>query len=249
MEKELDRRDFIKTTALAGASLALASATGPSVFGQTAKTVPPPVAKAVSMVKLPYAENALEPSISARTVNLHYNKHHQSYYDLLKSYIDTHADYQNMTIEEILIKCRSGIMFDETMFDISVLIYNHNQYWQSLKPKGGGVPKGEIEKRIKASYGSYEAFRKTFIDEAMKFGIGWVWVVQNGDNVLVYRSEYHDTPLVIGHTPLLAVDVWEHAYYLDYNNDRRKYVEAVLDNLINWEFAEKCLVKKVEGKK
>jgi Fe-Mn family superoxide dismutase len=203
------------------------------------------------MVKLPYAENALEPSISAKTVNYHYHKHHQSYFDLLKSYIEKHDDYRNMTLEEILVKCNGGIMFDETMFDVSVLLYNHNWYWQSLKPKGGGKPTGEIEKRILASYGSYDAFRKTFVEEAQKLGVGWIWVVLDGEKVLVYRSEYHDTPLVKGYVPLLAIDVWEHAYYLDYQNERGKYVDAVLDSLLNWEFAEKNLaaVKKVDAKK
>jgi superoxide dismutase, Fe-Mn family len=240
MEKELNRRAFMKTTAGALSALALASAKGPAVFAQP----PQPASKAISMVKLPYAENALEPSISARTVNLHYHSHHQEYYDRLKAYIDTHPDYQNQTVEELVRNYKAGIMFDETIFDIAVLLHNHNFYWPGLKPKGGGVPKGKIEKLILAAYGSYGAFRKAFIDEAMKLGVGWVWVVQDGDTVKTYRSDYHDSPLVNGYTPLLAVDVWEHAYYLDYQHERRKYVEAVLDNLLNWEFAEKNLLKK-----
>jgi superoxide dismutase, Fe-Mn family len=244
MEKSLDRRDFMKTTALAGAGLALASAGVSSLFGNTAETGAAAAPRTITMIKLPYAGDALMPWISAKTVDTHYNKHHQSYYDLLKGYVETHPDYQNMTLEDILIKCKGGIFWDEAMFDISVLLYNHNWYWPSLRPKGGGAPKGEIEKRIIASYGSYDAFRKTFINEAMKLGVGWVWVVQDGEKVVVYRSEYHDTPLVKGLVPLLAVDVWEHAYYLDYLNDRRKYVEVVLDNLLNWEFAEKNLAKK-----
>jgi superoxide dismutase, Fe-Mn family len=251
MEKEFDRREFIKTTALAGAGLALAASGAASVFGQTAKGAAQPAVatvKTITMVKLPYAENALEPSISARTVNLHYNKHHQSYYDLLKSIVAAHPEYQNMTLEEIIVKSNANIVSDEAQFDISVLLNNHNWYWPSLKPKAGGKPTGEMEKRIVASYGSYDAFRKTFIDEAMKLGAGWVWVVQDGEKIRVYRSEYHDTPHLKGYSPLLAVDVWEHAYYLDYQNEKKKYVEEVLDNLLNWEFAEKNL-KKVEVKK
>jgi Fe-Mn family superoxide dismutase len=251
MEKEFDRRDFIKTTALAGAGLALAATGASSVFGEAAKPVamPAPYGKTISMVKLPYAENALDPWISAKTVNVHYNKHHQAYYDLLKKLVDTHPDYQNMTVEEIVIAANKNIITDESLFDIAVLLNNHNWYWQSLKPKAGGKPSGDMEKRIVASYGSYDAYRKTFVAEAMKLGAGWVWVVQDGEKVQVYRSEYHDTPLIKGVTPLLAVDVWEHAYYLDYLNERQRYVEAVLDNLLNWEFAEKNLVKKVEAKK
>lgn len=97
---------------------------------------------------------------------------------------------------------------------------------------------------MNASYGSYDAFRKAFLDEAMKIGAGWVWVVLDGGKLRVYRTEYHDTPLVKGYTPLLAVDVWEHAYYLDYQDDKRKHVEAVLGNLLNWGHAEKLLAAK-----
>ena len=127
------------------------------------------------------------------------------------------------------------------MFDIAVLLYNHNAYWPSLAPGGGGVPKGKIGAMIDFSFGSYGAFRKTFIAESMKLGVGWVWLVGEGDKVKVYRSEYNDTPLLKECIPLLAVDVWEHAYYLDYQNDRQQYVEAVLDHLLNWEQAEKTL--------
>lgn len=244
MEKELDRREFIRTTAVAGASLALAASGASSLFAapsEPAKTAAPSTAKTISMVKLPWTEDALAPSISAKTVSIHYSKHHQSYFDLLKSYISAHPDYQNQTLEELLLKYKNGILLDETIFDVAVLLYNHNWYWQSMKPKGGGKPVGEVEKKITASFGSYDAFRKAFIDEAGKPGIGWVWVALDIDKVKVYRSEYHDTPLVKGFVPLLAIDVWEHAYYLDYQNERGKYVDAVLDNLLNWEFAEKNL--------
>jgi Fe-Mn family superoxide dismutase len=233
----------MKVAAGAGAALALASVQNSFVFGQTAK-VAPPAAKAISMIKLPYPENALEPAISARTVNLHYTKHHQSFYDTLKAYVDSHPEYQNMTNEELLQKYKDGINLDETIFFVSVLLNNHNWYWQSLKPKAGGAPKGKMEKLITAAYGSYDGFKKAFIAEAGKLGAGWVWVVQDGDKVMVYRSEYHDTPLVKGYNPLLAIDVWEHAYYLDYQDERAKYVEAVLAGLLNWEFAEKNLVQK-----
>lgn len=226
--------------------MAIVSATGSGVFAAGAKPGAASTAlpKTISMTALPYAEDALAPFISARTVGLHYHKHHKSYYELLTKYIESHADFQNMSLEELLIRNRNGILFDETMFDVSVLLNNHNYYWPSLKPKSGGRPSGEIGRRISDSYGSYEAFRKNFIEQAMKLGVGWVWVVQDKDKILAYRSEYHDTPLVKGHVPLLAIDVWEHSYYLDYANDRQKYVEAVLDNLINWDFAEKNLAKK-----
>ena len=238
MEKESNRRDFMKTAAGIGATLALASAQNSFVFG---KSAPQPAAKAISIVQLPYGKDALAPTISARTVDLHYEKHHKGYFTTLKAYVDSHPEYQNLSLEELIAKNRGGILLDETIFDVSVLLYNHNWYWQSLKPKAGGVPKGKIGKMIVDSYGSYAAFRTSFLGEAIKLGSGWVWVVQDGDKVLTYRSDYHDTPLVKVVRPLLAVDVWEHAYYLDYQNERERYVEAVLANLLNWDFAEKNL--------
>jgi superoxide dismutase, Fe-Mn family len=241
MEKDITRRDFIKTAVGAGATLALTSTTSSQLFAQSKV---PETPKTISMIKLPYAENALEPSISARTVALHYHNHHQDYLDRLKGYIGAHPEYQGQALEELILKNREGIMLDETIFDIAVLLYNHNWYWPSLAPQGGGAPKGKIAVAVLASYGSYDAFRKAFIDEAMKIGVGWVWLVQDGNTVKAYRSDYHDTPLVKGYVPLLAVDVWEHAYYLDYQNERKKYVEAVLDRLLNWEFAEKNLTGK-----
>jgi superoxide dismutase, Fe-Mn family len=239
MHNDTTRREFIKTTAGLGAALAMASGSASFVFG---KDTAQPAPKTIALPPLPFAKNALEPVISARTVSLHYEKHHTGYFTTLKAYIDSHADYQNLSLDELILKNKNGILLDETIFDMAVLLHNHNWYWQSLQPKAGGKPKGKIEKMIVGSYGSYEKFRSDFIAESMKLGVGWVWVVQDADKILCYRSEYHDMPLIKGVKPLLAIDVWEHAYYLDYQNDRQKYVEAVLDKLLNWEFAEKNLV-------
>jgi superoxide dismutase, Fe-Mn family len=239
MEKNCSRREFMKTAAQAGAALTLASAPG-MLFAETKPSAS--AEKTVTMVKLPYAMNALEPFISARTVDLHYNKHHQGYLTRITGWIDTHPDFQNQTLEELILKYKNGVRFEEAIFQYSILLLNHNWYWQSLKPKAGGAPKGKIEKMIVASYGSFNAFKKAILDESMKLGVGWVWIVQDGDKIKAYRSEYLDTPLLKGYRPLLAIDVWEHAYYLDYQNDRQKYVEAVLNNLLNWEFAEKNIV-------
>jgi Fe-Mn family superoxide dismutase len=238
------RRDFMKTAAGAGAAITFGSA-GNLLFAQADQpaTMATPV-KQISMVKLPFAENALEPFISARTVNIHYNKHHMGYFTMLQGFVKAHPEFKNMTQEDLILQGKAGERFAEAIFLYSVLLNNHNWYWQSLGPKTGGAPIGLIGKMIDAQYGSYPAFRKTFIDEAMKLGTGWVWVVQDGAKVLVYRSEYQDAPLIKGYQPLLAVDVWEHAYYLDYQNERQKYVEAVLDNLLNWEHAEKNLAPK-----
>ncbi len=250
MEKIVSRRDFMKTAAQAGAVLTvpgmlMAQAKAPAAAAApVAKPASPQ--KSVSMIKLPYAENALEPFISARTVNLHYNKHHQGYLTMISGWIDTHPDFQNHTLEELILKYKNGMRFEEAIFNYAILLNNHNWYWQSLKPKGGGVPKGKAEKMIVAAYGSFDAFKKAIADEAMKLGVGWVWIVQDGEKINAYRSEYIDNPILKGLRPLLTIDVWEHAYYLDYQNDRAKYVDAVVNNLLNWEFAEQNIVQKTK---
>jgi superoxide dismutase, Fe-Mn family len=240
MERNVSRRDFVKTVAGAGAAVALASQGGRLFAGQTpavqsAKTAP---VKTITMVTLPYAQDALAPFISARTVDLHYNKHHMSYYNQLKGWIGAHPEFQNQTLEELIAANQGGIRFAEAVFQFSILLYNHNCYWMSLKPKAGGQPKGKIGSMIDGSFGSYQAFRKQFVDEALHLGVGWVWVVLDGKAIKAYWCEYHDSPLLKGYVPLLTVDVWEHAYYMDYQFERQKYVEAVLDNLLNWEYAE-----------
>lgn len=241
MNIDVSRREFMKTAA-AGAALVSLSATSSLVAESKPNEVQ--LGKGVSMIKLPYAENALEPFISARTVNLHYGKHHLSYFTLLKAWLGTHPEFQNVSIEDLILKNKNGILFDEAIFQYSILLNNHNWYWQSLKPKAGGTPKGKIEKMILASYGSFDGFKKAAIEESLKLGAGWVWIVQDGEAIKAYRTEYRDTPLLKGYKPLLAIDVWEHAYYLDYQNERERYVEAVLGNLLNWEFAEANLAKK-----
>lgn len=244
MESTHNRREFMKLAAVAAVALSSGSRS------ITAGPVSTASKKTIDMIALPYAENALEPFVSAKTVAVHYHNHHKGFYNTLKAYVEAHPEYQNQSVEELIMKCKDGILLDDTIFYISVLLYNHNRYWQSLKPKAGGAPKGKMGKLVTASYGTYDTFRAAFIGEAMKLGAGWVWVALEGDpstssgqaQLKVYRTEYHDTPLAKGHTPLLAIDVWEHAYYLDYQDDRKRYVEAVLDNLLNWEYAEKLLV-------
>jgi Fe-Mn family superoxide dismutase len=249
MENETSRREFFRLAAGAGAALALASAKNSMAFGEGSHDTNTDIGEnEIVMVNLPYKKTGLEPWISDKTVNLHYFKHHRGYYTMLRDYIHTHPAYQKQTVEELIRGNQGSILLDEDIFNISVLLYNHNWYWPSLSPTGGGVPTGQIGSMIKNAYGSYDVFRTVFIDESMKLGVGWVWVVQDGEAVKVYRSEYHDTPLLKGYEPLLAIDVWEHAYYLDYLNDRQKYVEAVLDHLLNWTQAEKNLNAAASGK-
>jgi len=234
----------MKTAAATGAAIGFSSTTN-SLFADTKTGQLPPQQppKDVAMIQLPYAQNSLAPSISARTINLHYNQHHMSYYTMLKGWINVHPEYQNQTLTQLIQANKNGIRIAEAVFRYSILLNNHNWYWASLTPNGGGAPKGRIAKLINDSYGSYDAFKKTFIEEGTQLGIGWVWTVLENDKIKVYLSEYGDTPILRGYQPLLAIDVWEHAYYLDYQNERQKYLEAVLDKLLNWDFAESNLPK------
>ncbi len=243
MEHDQSRREFMKTVAVAGAAMTIVSGQGHRLFAQTAAPAWE-VPKGVAMVKLPYAESALAPAISANTINLHYHKHHEGYYTTLKDWIGAHEEFQNQSLEQLIKANQNGIRFAEGVFNYSVLLNNHNWYWLSLKPNAGGAPKGKIGKMVDASYGGYDAFKKAFIEAGMELGVGWVWVVKDGESVKVYRSEYRDTPILKGYRPLLAVDVWEHAYYLDYENERGKYLDAVLGKLLNWDFAEANLAER-----
>ena len=181
-----------------------------------------------------------QPWISEKTVRLHYFKHHLGYYTMLRAYIREHPEYQQKTVEELVRINKGGILLDEDIFNISVLLYNHNCYWPSLSPSGGGVPKGKIAAMINDAYGSYNNFRDAFMGSSIEPGDGWIWVVQSGKGLKVQHTRYHDSPLLKEDLiPVLAIDIWEHAYFLDYQNDRGKYIAAVLDHLINWPQAEK----------
>lgn len=184
---------------------------------------------------LPYADNALEPIISAKTISFHYGKHHKGYVDTLNKLVaDTES--ANMTLEEIITKT-AGNADKTAIFNNAAQIWNHTFYWHSLTPDGGQPP-AKLKTMIEASFGSWDACRKEWSAAAMgQFGSGWAWLVRDGDTLKVITTGNADTPLTKGIQPLLTVDVWEHAYYLDYQNRRADYVNAVLDTLINWDFA------------
>lgn len=226
-----DRRDFIRLAA-AGGVLATMHASGFPVFAaETAKGLIP-------LVKLPFPANALAPYISEKTVNQHYNSHHIAYYKQVTGYIKANPDYANIPLDDLLKKTKGGILVEDSIFNMGVLLWNHNFYWQSMKPKGGVKPKGDLTKMVIKSLGSVEKFKKKFVDRAMDVGIGWVWLVKSADKLEVVRTIYHDGIITAKFTPLLTIDVWEHAYYMDYGNNRKKYVENYLNNLVNWDFAE-----------
>ncbi|MFB0823993.1 superoxide dismutase [Chromobacterium violaceum] len=228
---ELSRRGFLLSAAGSLAALALALPGLPGAAHASSAQVLPP---------LPYADNALEPVISARTIGFHYGKHHKAYLDNLNKLI-AGRDYADLPLEDILTRS-FGPAGDAAVFNNAAQLWNHTFYWRSMRPKGGGIPPQGLREKIEASFGSVDACKQQLAGAAIsQFGSGWAWLVQDGDKLRVVKTGNADNPLTSGLTPLLNVDVWEHAYYLDYQNRRADYVNAVLDKLIDWEFAQRNL--------
>lgn len=191
-------------------------------------------------IKLPYAENALEPVISAKTIALHYGKHHAAYVAKLNELV-ADTPYEEMSLEEI-VKKSAGNEKDKAIFNNASQAWNHDFYWQSMTPKTQ-EPSAKMKQALQASFGGVDTFKQAFAKAAVAlFGSGWAWLVKGKDGKLkIVTTSNADTPLAHGETPLLAADVWEHAYYLDYQNKRPDHVKAWLDKLANWSFAEKNL--------
>lgn len=186
---------------------------------------------------LPYGKNALEPYISKKTLDFHYDKHHKGYADKLNEIIiEKNLDGKNL---EEIIKISSQDPQMKNIFNIAAQVWNHTFYWSSMKSQGGGVPTGPILDLIKKQFGTYEEFKKQFVEAGTKlFGSGWVWLVLDKDNSLkIIGTSNADLPLIHDQKALLTCDIWEHAYYLDYQNRRKDYVEVFLDHLVNWDFA------------
>ncbi len=178
----------------------------------------------------------MEPYISARTMSFHYGKHHQTYVDNLNK-LTAGTPLAGQPLEKV-IRETVGVADKAALFNNAAQVWNHTFFWQSMKPGGGGKPTGRLLKLIEKSFGSFEEFQKTFADTAVaQFGSGWAWLVQDGDLLKVVKTSNADTPVAHGQTALLTCDVWEHAYYLDYQNRRKDFVQAFLDHLANWEFA------------
>ena len=196
---------------------------------------------AFTLPALPYAQDALEPHISARTMSVHYGKHHQAYVDNLNGLV-AGTPMAGLPLEEI-IRRTAGKPEQAGLFNNAAQVWNHTFFWNSMQPGGGGAPTGELAERINAAFGSFEAFKTAFSEAAMtQFGSGWAWLVQEGDTLKIVKTANADTPLVHGQTALLTCDVWEHAYYLDYQNRRKDFVQVFLDHLVNWDFAASQLV-------
>jgi Fe-Mn family superoxide dismutase len=185
---------------------------------------------------LPYGDNALDPVISANTLGFHYGKHHKTYVDNLNKLI-TGTELADLSLEEV-ITATAGKADKVGVFNNAAQVWNHTFYWSSLSPNGGGEPPAALRQKIEASFGSVDACKKELATAATtQFGSGWAWLVKDGDKLQVTKTSNADLPLTKGLKPLLTIDVWEHAYYLDYQNRRVDYVNAVLDKLINWSFA------------
>lgn len=185
--------------------------------------------------QLPWARDALAPHISPETIEFHYGKHHQAYVNKLNTGIEG-TEYENMALEDIIKKARGPL------FNNAAQVWNHTFYWNSLNPKGGGPPTGVALEAINQRWGTFDKFREQWNNSAAtNFGSGWTWWVKktNGEMDIV-NTDDAGCPLTDGHTPILTIDVWEHAYYIDYRNDRPRYIDAFW-NLVNWEFASKNL--------
>ncbi len=193
------------------------------------------ISMAFELPALPYAQDALAPHISAETLEFHYGKHHKTYVDKLNGMVPG-TEFEGKTLEEI-IKSSSGPVFNN-----AAQIWNHTFYWNCLSPNGGGAPEGAVADAINAAFGSFDEFKAKLNDKAVNnFGSSWTWLVKNADGSLeIVNTSNAATPMTEGQTAILTVDLWEHAYYIDYRNARPTYLNAFW-NLVNWEFVAKNL--------
>ncbi len=197
---------------------------------------------AIQFPPLPYAENALEPNYSAKTISFHYGKHHKAYVDNLNKLI-AGTPLEGKSLEEIIM-ASAGDSSRIGIFNNSAQVWNHTFFWNCMKPAGGGRPQGGLARRIEGTFGSYEKFAEQFKAAAVgRFGSGWAWLVSDGGTLKITSTANADTPMAAKQKALLTVDVWEHAYYLDYQNRRPDFVQAYLDHLVNWEFVAGNLTK------
>jgi superoxide dismutase, Fe-Mn family len=238
----LTKREFCKAFAAASAL----SMTGGTLFAaepkpkedtMTAATQMKDSPMPITLPPLPYEQNALEPYITANTLSFHHGKHHNAYVTNLNNLIKD-SPLANATLEQIILDsakdpAKAGI------FNNAAQVWNHTFYWNSMKPNGGGAPKGELAKKIESDLGGFDAFKEAFKQAATtQFGSGWAWLVLDGGKLKITKTGNAGTPMVHGQKALITIDVWEHAYYLDFQNRRPDYITTFLDKLVNWDFAE-----------
>lgn len=194
---------------------------------------------AITLPDLPYGKGALAPHISKKTLEFHYGKHHQGYVDKTNKAIKG-GPLDDASLEEIVREANGS---DQKLFNSAAQAWNHNFYWPSMSPRGGGKPRGDLADAIKRDFGGLDGFKESFSEAGKnEFGSGWTWLVARNGKLDVFSTTDAETPLTDnGATPLLTMDVWEHAYYLDYQNARGDYIKKFLDKLINWDFAAENL--------
>ncbi|KLR62734.1 superoxide dismutase [Actinobacteria bacterium IMCC26207] len=185
---------------------------------------------AFELPPLPYAKDALAPHISEETLEYHYGKHHQTYVTNLNKMVEG-TDFENSSLEEVIMNSEAGV------FNNSAQIWNHSFYWSSMAPDGGGAPTGEVADAINSAFGSYDTFVEKFKEAATtQFGSGWAWLVDAGSGLEIMKTANADLPMKHNAKALLTIDVWEHAYYIDFRNARPNYIGTFVDSLINWDF-------------
>lgn len=197
---------------------------------------------AFDLPELPYAYDALDPYMSAETLEFHHDKHHNAYV-VKGNELISGLDHMGDTLEEVVVNAhKKG---EQALFNNAGQHWNHKHFWNWMKPNGGGNIPGELEAAINDSFGSFDAFRSEFINAGVgQFGSGWAWLVMNSEGKLeVMKTANADNPLTSGKTAILGCDVWEHSYYIDYRNARPKYLEAFVDNLVNWEYVAELFAK------
>ena len=221
----IDRRSFLAVSGAACASVAV-GILAPSATAAQAHALPP----------LPYPAGSLEPVITAKTIEFHYGKHHKGYVDNLNKLV-AGTDFADLPLEAV-VKATAGKPDKASIFNNAAQVWNHTFYWQSLKPNGGGEPPAALKRKIEAAFTSVDECKKKLVEAALaQFGSGWAWLVLDGQQIGIAKTGNAETPLTTGLKPLLTIDVWEHAYYLDYQNRRGDYLNAVVEKLLNWEFA------------
>ncbi|WP_017299421.1 superoxide dismutase [Nodosilinea nodulosa] len=191
---------------------------------------------AYELPALPYAYDALAPYISKSTLEFHHDKHHAAYVSKYNDAVKG-TDHDSQSIEDV-IRAIAGDSSQQGLFNNAAQAWNHTFYWQSMKPNGGGLPSGDLATKINADFGSFDKFSEAFKQAgATQFGSGWAWLVLDNGTLKVTKTLNADNPLTAGQVPLLTMDVWEHAYYLDYQNKRPDYIESFLKSVVNWDFA------------
>lgn len=231
----MNRRKFIALAAGAATVSALPKSIF-SVAGAHAAAAP------FELPKLPWADNALAPHLSANTIGFHYGKHHAGYVAKLNELV-AGTPFADMPLDKVVVEAaKAGDK--PAIFNAAAQTWNHTFYWNCLRAPGGGAPSGELKQQIEASFGDFAKFRTEFVGKCVAlFGSGWTWLVADGGKLTIVQTKDADTPAAHGQRPVFTIDVWEHAYYLDYQNRRKDYVEALFDHLANWDFVAQNLPK------